>query len=76
MKRVATTVDEFRGPGERTGPGATPAGWHPVADADRAGGRGKTRLAIELARRSAEEFPDGAVFVSLAAVRDPALVPV
>jgi len=39
------------------------------------GGAGKTRLAIELARRSAAEFSGGAVFVSLAAVRDPALVP-
>jgi predicted ATPase/DNA-binding CsgD family transcriptional regulator len=41
-----------------------------------AGGCGKTRLAIELARRMPEEFPDGVHFVSLAAVRDPALVPV
>lgn len=40
------------------------------------GGAGKTRLAIELARRSAAEFFDGASFVPLAAVRDPALVPV
>ena len=40
------------------------------------GGAGKTRLAIELARRSAAEFSDGVSFVPLAAVRDPALVPV
>ena len=40
------------------------------------GGAGKTRLAIELARRSAADFSGGAVFVPLAAVRDPALVPV
>lgn len=40
------------------------------------GGSGKTRLAIELARRSATDFSDGATFVPLAAVRDPALVPV
>ena len=40
------------------------------------GGAGKTRLAIELARRSATQFSDGACFVPLAAVRDPALVPV
>lgn len=39
------------------------------------GGGGKTRLAIELARRSADAFPDGVRFVPLAAVRDPALVP-
>lgn len=36
------------------------------------GGAGKTRLAIELARRTA---PDDASFVPLSAVRDPALVP-
>lgn len=40
------------------------------------GGSGKTRLAIELARRAAADFPGGASFVPLAAVRDPALVPV
>jgi non-specific serine/threonine protein kinase len=40
------------------------------------GGCGKTRLAIELAGTSREDFPDGVHFVSLAAVRDPALVPV
>jgi non-specific serine/threonine protein kinase len=39
------------------------------------GGCGKTRLAIELAGRSPEDFPHGVYFVSLAAVRDPALVP-
>ena len=39
-------------------------------------GAGKTRLATELARRTEAEFTDGAVFVELAPVRDPALVPV
>jgi predicted ATPase/class 3 adenylate cyclase/Tfp pilus assembly protein PilF len=35
------------------------------------GGRGKTRLAVELAADLADEFPDGAFFVDLAAVADP-----
>jgi predicted ATPase len=38
------------------------------------GGVGKTRLAIEAARDVAGSFADGAAFVPLAAVRDPALV--
>src|SRR6476619_7660829 len=40
------------------------------------GGCGKTRLAIQLASSVSEAFVDGVHFVSLAAVRDPALVPV
>jgi non-specific serine/threonine protein kinase len=40
-----------------------------------AGGSGKTRLGIELARRVIGDYPDGARFVPLAAVRDPELVP-
>ena len=39
------------------------------------GGSGKTRLCIELAARVGPDFPDGAYFVALAAIRDPALVP-
>ena len=39
-----------------------------------AGGAGKTRFAIELARFLAEEADGGTVFVPLAPVRDPALV--
>jgi non-specific serine/threonine protein kinase len=39
------------------------------------GGSGKTRLGIELAQRVLPDYPDGAHFVPLAAVRDPDLVP-
>ncbi len=39
------------------------------------GGVGKTRLAIEVAARLADEFPDGVWFFELAAVTDPAAVP-
>jgi predicted ATPase/class 3 adenylate cyclase len=39
-----------------------------------AGGSGKTRLALRLAAEFVEEFKNGVFFVSLAAVRDPALV--
>jgi predicted ATPase len=40
------------------------------------GGCGKTRLAIGLANAVADDFPAGVRFVSLAAITDPALVPV
>jgi class 3 adenylate cyclase len=39
------------------------------------GGVGKTRLALEVASRLADEFPDGVWFFELAAVTDPAAVP-
>jgi predicted ATPase/DNA-binding SARP family transcriptional activator len=39
-----------------------------------AGGSGKTRLALEAAREAAESFANGAAFVNLAPLRDPALV--
>jgi predicted ATPase len=39
------------------------------------GGVGKTRLAIEAARRAADQFPDGAYLVGLATVADEAQVP-
>ncbi len=35
------------------------------------GGVGKTRLALRLAETTAESFPDGVWFVSLAAVQEP-----
>jgi predicted ATPase len=39
------------------------------------GGVGKTRLALEVAERLRDEFPDGVWFFELAAVADPAMVP-
>ena len=39
------------------------------------GGVGKTRLAVEVAARRVDEFPDGVWFFDLAAVTDPAAVP-
>jgi predicted ATPase len=39
------------------------------------GGVGKTRLALHLARRLADDFPDGVAFVPLAEVRDAAQLP-
>jgi predicted ATPase/DNA-binding XRE family transcriptional regulator len=40
-----------------------------------AGGCGKSRLALALARRAADDYPDGVRLVELAALADPALVP-
>ena len=40
-----------------------------------AGGSGKTRLAIEVAGRLVDDFPDGVYLVDLSALRDPELVP-
>jgi predicted ATPase/class 3 adenylate cyclase len=39
------------------------------------GGTGKTRLALQAAAESLEDFPDGVFFVPLAPITDPALVP-
>ena len=39
------------------------------------GGIGKTRLAVEAARRLAPRFPDGAAYVALDRLADPELVP-
>jgi predicted ATPase/transcriptional regulator with XRE-family HTH domain len=38
------------------------------------GGSGKTRLAIAVALRAADQFPDGAIFIDLSPLTDPTLV--
>lgn len=38
------------------------------------GGMGKTRLAVAVARRAAERYPEGARWIDLAAIADPSLV--
>ena len=50
------------------------AGQHRLLTLVGPGGVGKTRLALEAARRTAGELEDGAVLVELAAVGDPAAV--
>jgi predicted ATPase len=47
---------------------------HPIVTLTGPGGSGKTRLALQAAAESVEEYGDGVWFVSLAAVRDPALI--
>ena len=47
----------------------------PAGDAHRPGGAGKTRLAQQVAAEIVERFPDGAWWVDLVGVDDPALVP-
>jgi predicted ATPase/class 3 adenylate cyclase len=48
---------------------------HPLVTLTGVGGVGKTRLALEVARRLVDEFPDGVWVFELAAVTDPAAVP-
>ncbi len=48
---------------------------HPLVTLTGVGGVGKTRLALEVAGRLVDEFPDGVWFFELAAVADPGAVP-
>jgi predicted ATPase/class 3 adenylate cyclase len=50
-------------------------GEHRLVTLTGAGGSGKTRLALQVAGEQLGSFHDGAFFVDLSAIRDPALVP-
>lgn len=39
------------------------------------GGTGKTRLAVDVAQRICDRYPDGTIFVPLADIRDPSFIP-
>ena len=48
---------------------------HQLVTVTGVGGCGKTRLAVEVASRLADQFPDGVFFVDLGAISDPDVVP-
>ena len=54
---------------------ATLLGAHQMVTLTGVGGVGKTRLALEVAARAVDDFPDGAFVIELAAIGDPAAVP-
>jgi predicted ATPase/class 3 adenylate cyclase len=60
-REVARVKELLRGPGLLTLTGA--------------GGSGKTRLALQVARELLDDYPDGVFFVELAPITDPRLVP-
>jgi len=73
--RIPAPLTTFVG---RTGDAATLAGLverYRLVTVTGPGGVGKTRLVMEVARRVADRFPDGAWFIGLGAVADPAHVP-
>ena len=50
-------------------------GAHQMVTLTGVGGVGKTRLALEVAARAVDDFPDGTFVIELAAIGDPAAVP-
>jgi predicted ATPase/class 3 adenylate cyclase len=71
--RVPTT--SLIGREKELGEVATALKAHQVVTLTGPGGVGKTRLALEVAARSAEDYPDGVWVIELAPVADPAVVP-
>src|SRR5271166_45167 len=68
-------VTSFIGPESEVAELQTVMKAHRLVTLTGVGGVGKTRLALEVAARLADEFPDGVWFFELAAVTDPAAVP-
>jgi predicted ATPase len=54
---------------------ATLLGAHQMVTLTGVGGVGKTRLALEVAARAVDDFPDGTFVIELAAIGDPVAVP-
>ncbi|WP_156689661.1 LuxR family transcriptional regulator [Mycobacterium sp. Marseille-P9652] len=68
-------LTSFVGRGEQIGDVAATLKENRLVTMTGAGGVGKTRLAVQVAARVADEFPGGAWFVDLAPVANPLLVP-
>jgi non-specific serine/threonine protein kinase len=76
-REIAALCDLLRDPSRRAEQACPPIAEQPVRllTLIGPGGSGKTRLALAVAARLQDAFSDGVAFVSLAAIRDPDLVP-
>jgi predicted ATPase len=72
---LRAAVTSFIGRESEAGEVQTAVKAHRLVTLTGVGGVGKTRLALEVAGRLADEFPDGVWFFELAAVTDPIAVP-
>jgi predicted ATPase/class 3 adenylate cyclase len=72
--RLPTPLTEFVGREEELDLGERLLSEHRLLTLTGPGGTGKTRLSIALARRVEASYRDGALFVSLAPIRDPELI--